>query len=75
MKFALARRSAVGKEKPRSITPFTTLNIVVTPQIPRASTMTAERAERFFLDENADAPIRRSWPKVSATIVGLDDGR
>ena len=74
MKFALARRSAVGNEKPRSITPFTTLNIVVTPQIPRASTMTA-RAQNDFSLMRTRTPIRRSWPKVSATIVGLDDSR
>ena len=48
MKFALASRSAFGNEKPRSITPLTTLNIVVTPQMPSASTTTA-RAQKVLL--------------------------
>ena len=65
MKFALARRSAVGNEKPRSITPLTTLNIVVTPQMPSASTMTA-RAQNDFSLMRTRRPIRRSRRKFSA---------
>ena len=55
MKFALASRAAFGKEKPRSITPLTTLNIVVTPQMPSASTRTASAQNDFSFDEDAES--------------------
>ena len=54
MKLTLISRSALGNENPRSITPLTTLNIVVTPQMPSASTMIGQRAERLLLDEHAE---------------------
>ena len=65
-KLALASRSAVGNEKPRSITPLTTLNIVVTPQMPRASTMTA-RAQKDRSLMRMRRPMRMSRRNVSGT--------
>jgi hypothetical protein len=41
MNLIVARRSLLANEKPRSIAPSTTLNIVVTPQMPSARTITA----------------------------------
>ena len=65
MKFALTSRSAFGNAKPRSITPLTTLNIVVTPQMPSASTMTASAQKDFSLSRTRN-PMRRSRRNVSA---------
>src|SRR5262245_25976474 len=73
MKLALTSRSAFGNAKPRSSTPLTTLNIVVTPQMPSARTTTA-RAQKARSFTSMRRPTRRSWRKVSATIVALDDG-
>src|SRR5690242_6689736 len=73
MKLALASRSAFGNPKPRSITPLTTLNIVVTPQMPRARTTTAS-AQNARSFTSTRAPTRRSRRRVSATIWRLDDG-
>ncbi len=74
MKFALASRAAFGKEKPRSITPLTTPNIVVTPQMPSASTRTAS-AQNDFSFTRTRSPIRRSRRKVSAIRVTLETVR
>jgi hypothetical protein len=72
MKFALARRSAFGNEKPRSITPLTTLNIVVTPQIPRArTTMASVENDRSL--RRTRKPMRRSWTSASGCIETLDE--
>src|SRR5262245_48380655 len=70
MKFTLARRSAFGNEKPRNIAPFTTANIVVTPQMPSASTRIA-RLEKDRSFRKTRKPMRRSWAKVSGCILGL----
>ena len=55
MKLTPTSRLALGKLKPRSMTPFTTLNIVVTPQMPSASTTTARAQNDFFLHQHAQA--------------------
>ena len=76
MKLALASRSAFGNEKPRNITPFTTLNIVVTPQMPSASTMVASAQNDFSLTSTR-RPMRRSRSKVSLIttfVPGKIDG-
>src|SRR5262245_41339070 len=70
MKFALARRSLFGNEKPRRIAPLTTLNIVVTPQMPSARTMIAS-AEKARSLRRTRRPIRISCRKVSESIVRL----
>src|SRR5581483_574766 len=71
-KLTLASRSACGKSNPRSITPLTTLNIVVTPQIPSPSTMTASEQNARSLTSTR-RPIRTSRRKRS--IAELDVGR
>jgi hypothetical protein len=73
-KFALARRSAFGNENPRSIVPFTTLNMVVTPQIPSANT-TMARVEKARSLRRTRNPMRTSCTKVSSDMVlKLDEG-
>src|SRR3989442_11720891 len=63
MKLTLTIRAAFGNENPRSMMPFTTLNIVVTPQIPRARTMTAS-AQKPFSRRRTRRPTRRSWTRL-----------
>src|SRR2546422_6826214 len=58
MKLTLTIRAAFGKENPRSMIPFTTLNIVVTPQMPRARTMT----------DNAQKPFSRRRDRKSTRL-------
>ena len=60
-------RSAFGNEKPRSMMPFTTLNCVVTAQMPSASTKMASAQNAFSLTSTR-APIRTSWAMDSASI-------
>ena len=57
MKFRLASRSLFGNENPRSITPLTTLNIVVTPADAEREDDDGEGAEDLFLDEDAQADL------------------
>jgi hypothetical protein len=59
MKFAPASRSAFGNEKPRSSAPLTTLNMVVTAQMPSASTNTAS-AENPRSLRSTRKPMRTS---------------
>src|SRR5437867_12382876 len=66
-KLTLTNRAEFGNENPRSITPFTTLNVVVTPQMPRASTVTAS-AQNPFSRRSTRSPTRRSWTKSSIPI-------
>ena len=68
MKFRLTSLSAVGNENPRSITPLTTLNIVVTPAMPSARTMTAS-AQKLFSLIRTRRPMRRSRRRVSVGIA------
>src|SRR5438093_5614009 len=63
MKLTLTIRAAFGKENPRSMIPFTTLNIVVTPQMPRARTMT-DRAQKPFSRRRTRRPTRTSWTRL-----------
>jgi hypothetical protein len=58
-KFALASRSAFGNENPRSMAPLTTLNIVVTPQMPSAIT-TMARIENARSLRSTRKPMRIS---------------
>ena len=67
MKFTLASRLAFGNENPRSITPLTTLNIVVTPQMPRARTVTAS-AQKDFSFTSTRRPMRRS--RATPSVMG-----
>src|SRR2546427_6905227 len=67
MRLTLTSRAAFGNENPRSMIPFTTLNIVVTPQTPRARTVIAS-AQKPFSRRRTRSPTRRSWTNVSATI-------
>ena len=67
MKLTSARRSAFGNEKPRSMTPLTTLNIVVTPQMPSASTKIASAQNAFSLTRTRK-PMRISRAVSSATM-------
>src|SRR5687767_4435158 len=69
MKFRLTSRSPLGNENPRSITPFTTLNIVVTPLIPRARTTTASAQNVFSLNRTR-RPILTSRDRFSR-VMGL----
>src|SRR3954469_13104445 len=71
MKLRLASRSALANENPRSITPFTTLNIVVTPAIPSARTITA-RAQKLFSLVRTRRPTLRSRRKISVAICVLN---
>ena len=71
MKLTLASRAAFGNEKPRSMTPFTTLNMVVTPPMPRARTMTA-RAQKAFSLTSTRSPMRRSRRTPSAPMILQD---
>jgi hypothetical protein len=66
-KFALARRSAFGNENPRSITPLTTPNMDVTPQMPRART-TMARMENERSLRRTRRPMRISWATVSDSM-------
>src|SRR5213594_1487724 len=63
MKLTLTIRAAFGKENPRSMIPFTTLNIVVTPQMPRARTMT-DNAQKPFSRRRTRSPTRTSWTRL-----------
>src|SRR5438067_533743 len=67
MKRMPIRRSAVGNENPRSITPFTTLNCVVTAQMPSASTSTASAQKPFSLIKTRN-PTRVSWRRESKSM-------
>src|SRR5262245_58648719 len=73
MKLALTSRSAVGNEKPLSITPLTKLNIVVTPQIPSAITNT-ESAQNDRSLTSTRNPIRMSRRNVSAIMGHPHEG-
>jgi hypothetical protein len=68
MKFTFIKRLAFGNENPRSITPLTTLNIVVTPAMPSARTITA-RAQNPFSLIRTRRPILTSRNSVSASIA------
>src|SRR6266581_2534769 len=63
MKLTLTIRAEFGNENPRSMIPFTTLNIVVTPQIPSASTTTAS-AQNPFSRRRTRKPTRMSWTRL-----------
>jgi len=69
-KFRLARRGPFGNENPRSITPLTTLNIVVTPAMPSARTTTA-RAQKPFSLIRTRKPILISRISVWASMGSL----
>src|SRR5881409_3159946 len=72
MKLTLTSREVFGNENPRSITPFTTLNVVVTPQMPSANTTTAI-AQKPFSRRRTRRPTRRSWTKlVTIGVVRTD---
>jgi len=73
MIWMLVSRAALGKEKPRSMTPLITLNWVVTAQMPRASTATASPANVFSL-ANTRKPMRTSWVKLSMNMGVTDRG-
>ncbi len=66
-KLTLTNRATFGNENPCSITPFTTLNVVVTPQMPRARTVTAI-ARNPFSRRRRRNPTRRSWTRRSVTL-------
>src|SRR6478609_5628168 len=68
-----ARRSALGYENPRSMVPLMTLNIVVTPPMPRARTKTARRQKDFSLMRTR-SPMRTSWRKPERNMGGSDEG-
>jgi hypothetical protein len=53
--------------------PLTTLNIVVTPQMPSASTTMARKENARSL-RSTRKPMRTSWPIVGS-IKTLDEGR
>src|SRR3989338_2178789 len=72
MKLTLTSRAEFGNENPRSITPFTTLNVVVTPQMPRASTTTAS-AQKPFSRRRTRSPTRRSWTRLVTIKVARQD--
>jgi hypothetical protein len=59
MKLTLISRVVLGKEKPRSMTPFTTLNMAVTLPMPRASAVTASAQKALSCEhaqDNAEIP-------------------
>src|SRR5215813_10085542 len=70
MKETLTIRAEFGNENPRIMIPFTTLNMVVTPQIPSASTTIAS-AQNPFSRRRTRKPTRRSWTK----LVTMGDAR
>src|SRR5438034_4346788 len=71
MKLTLTIRAEFGNENPRSMIPFTTLNIVVTPQIPSASTTTAS-AQSPFSRRRTRKPTRISWTRL--VTIGVAQG-
>src|SRR5688572_9801518 len=71
-KLTLTSRAEFGNENPRSITPFTTLNVVVTPQMPSARTATA-MAQKPFSRRRTRSPTLRSWTKVVTIVVARWD--
>src|SRR5262245_56802404 len=72
MKLTLTIREEFGNEKPRSITPLTTLNVVVTPQMPSARTV-MDRAQKPFSLRRTRRPTRKSWTRLVIMEVARRD--